>query len=70
MTGDWANSPGLAPTQALGLALHKVPKLEGFVFPSSRAGGKILVVFPDKLDPGRGSITFRNDLAGISERLA
>ncbi len=58
------------PTHLLGLALFRVKGLEGFVFPSSKpSGGKDLVVFPDKIDQGRSSIVFRNDLSGDLERL-
>jgi len=64
------DSPGLAPTHALGLALRRPPKLEGFLFPSAWVGGKNLVAFPDKLDARRSSIVFRNDLTGRVERLA
>jgi hypothetical protein len=61
LTGVWANSSGAAPTQQLGAALHAVPLLEGFVFPSSKVGSRNLAIFPDKLD-ARSSIVFRNDL--------
>lgn len=68
LTGQWANSSGAAPTQQLGEALHAVPLLEGFVFPSSKVGSRNLAVFPDKLDP-RSSILFQNDLDLNTERI-
>ncbi len=61
MTGVWANNSGAAPTQQLGAALHAIPLLEGFVFPSSKVGSRNLAVFPDKLDV-RSSILFVNEL--------
>jgi len=70
-TGTWRRSPReLAPTQVLGEALYRLPRLEGFLAPSARGEGKILVVFPDKIDPRRSSIVFRNDLSEEVERLA
>jgi RES domain len=71
LTGKWENSPDReVPTHRLGLALFRVKGLEGFLFPSSKpSGGKNLVVFPDKIDRGRSSILFRNDLSGDLERL-
>jgi hypothetical protein len=65
LTGDWqgyhhrgmiAGSVPLptapAPTQELGAALYAVPNLEGFITISARVPThKILVVFPQKLDP-------------------
>jgi hypothetical protein len=68
LTGLWANSSGAAPTQQLGEALHAVPFLEGFVFPSSRVGSRNLAIFPDKLDI-RSSIIFQNDLDLKTERV-
>jgi hypothetical protein len=70
LTGNWAKSPTPPPTQALGNALYRLPKLEGCLFPSSKpSGGRILLVFPDKLDIKRSSIVFRNDLSRELERL-
>src|SRR4051812_33032323 len=60
--GVWANSPGMAPTQQLGAALYAHPGLEGFVFPSSKAGSRNLALFMDKLD-GKSSVNFRNELS-------
>jgi RES domain len=68
LTGLWANSSGAAPTQQLGEALHAVPLLEGFVFPSAKVGSRNLAIFPDKLDP-RSSIIFQNDLDVKTERI-
>jgi RES domain len=66
-TGAWANSSVPAPTQQLGAALHAIPLLEGFVFPSSKVGSRNLAIFPDKLD-ARSSIIFQNDLDLKTER--
>lgn len=68
LTGVWANNPGAAPTQKLGAALHAIPSLEGFIFPSSKAGSCNLAVFMDKLDK-RSVIAFDNELDGITEML-
>lgn len=68
LTGNWLDSPGPVPTHELGMALQRLPKLEGFLFPSARVGGRNLVVFPDKLDR-RSSVVFRNDLERTVERL-
>jgi hypothetical protein len=75
LTGDWngyrlraASSPaprptGIAPTQELGLALHSVPDLEGFISFSARAPDhRVLVVFTDKLR--RGSSMTAHDGSG------
>jgi RES domain len=72
LTGKWRDSPDRdIPTHRLGLALFRVKGMEGFLFPSSKpSGGRNLVVFPDKIDPGRSSILFRNDLSGDLERLS
>ena len=70
LTGVWESFATIAPTQALGMALYRVPKLEGALYPSSKpSGGKALLVFPDKLDPRRSSLVFRNDLSREMERL-
>ena len=68
LTGDWVNDPGTAPTQQLGAALHAVPDLEGFVYPSSKAGSRCLAIFMDKLH-GKSLIEFHNELTGKTERL-
>ncbi len=68
LTGQWANSTAAAPTQRLGEALHAVPMLEGFIFPSSKVGSRNLAIFPDRLD-ARSSILFANDLDSRVERL-
>ena len=70
LTGIWSIRPAIAPTQALGEALYRVPKIEGFLAPSARGEGRVLVIFPDKIDPQRSSVAFRNDLTGEAERLA
>jgi hypothetical protein len=69
MTGGWANSSNAAPTQKLGAALHAVPLLEGFLFPSSKVGSRKLAIFPDKLD-ARISIIFQNELDMRTERFS
>ncbi len=61
LTGAWANSSVAAPTHQLGAALHALPFLEGFIFPSSKVGSRNLAIFPDKLD-ARSSIVFQNEL--------
>ncbi len=48
LTGDWLTYPGVAPTQELGAALYDVPRLEGFLFTSSKQKGRNLVVFPTR----------------------
>jgi hypothetical protein len=68
LTGAWANSSSAAPTQHLGTALHAVPSLEGFAFPSSKVGSRNLAIFPDKLDT-RSSVVFQNDLDLRIERI-
>jgi hypothetical protein len=68
LTGVWANTPGSAPTQKLGAALYALPDLEGFIFPSSKAGSRNLAIFMDKLG-ATSSITFKNELNGRTERL-
>jgi hypothetical protein len=68
LTGVWANLSGAAPTQQLGAALENIPDLEGFIFPSSKAGSRNLAIFPDKLS-SRSSLTFHNELDGIHEIL-
>ena len=60
LTGNWANSNSMAPTQELGLALFNSSGVEGFVYPSSKVSGRNLVIYPDKLDQ-HSSITFHND---------
>jgi hypothetical protein len=69
LTGNWANDPGVAPTQALGQALYDLPDLEGFIYPSSLVNGRCLGLFSDKLGP-RSSVTFFNEMTGRQERLA
>jgi hypothetical protein len=68
LTGVWVNASGGAPTQKLGAALHALPDLEGFIFPSSKAGSRNLAIFMDKL-AATSSITFKNELNGRTERL-
>jgi hypothetical protein len=68
LTGSWAASGGKAPTQTLGAALHAIPDVEGFIFPSSKAGSRNLAIFMDKLDK-RSLIVFTNELDGITEKL-
>jgi RES domain len=68
LTGVWVSASGGAPTQKLGAALHALPDLEGFIFPSSKAGSRNLAIFMDKL-AGTSIITFKNELTGRTERL-
>ena len=68
LTGSWADADGYAPTQQLGAALFAVPGLEGFVFPSAKAGNLNLVVFMDKLAIG-SSLAFQNELLKKRESL-
>ena len=72
LTGDWygnlqrtaqssvSQPTGLAPTQLLGQALHRLPGLEGCRAISAKQPTHMnLVVFPDKLHPG-SSIVFHD----------
>lgn len=68
LTGVWATFSGAAPTQQLGAELWKLPELEGFLYPSAKAGSRNLAVFPDKLGP-RSSLRFLNEINGNDERL-
>lgn len=68
LTGSWTDRAAITPTQELGLALHALPGLEGFLYPSSVVQGTCLAVFPDKLGP-RSSITFLNEMTSRRERL-
>ena len=68
LTGVWVNSSGTAPTQKLGAALHAIPELEGFIYPSSKAGSRCLAILMDKLR-GNSLIEFHNELTGKTERL-
>jgi len=81
LTGDWrgyqlrgptttvTNPTGIAPTQDLGAALYGVPKLEGFRTLSAKAPyQEILVVFPQKLEPG-SKVSWFNPLARKTESL-
>ena len=68
LTGSWVDTAGVAPTQALGLALYDLPALEGFIYKSSRLNSLCLAVFPEKLGP-RSSIAFDNEITGKAERL-
>jgi len=70
LTGVWANNAvsTAAPTQKLGAALYAIPKLEGFIYPSSKTGSHNLVIFMDKLDKS-SLITFSNELNGRNENL-
>lgn len=62
LTGDWrgyrmrrpvGRPVGTAPTQKLGRALHHTGVYEGFQALSARvSGGRVLVVFPDRLQAG------------------
>jgi hypothetical protein len=76
LTGDWycysqrtphstvSQPAGLAPTQVLGQALHRLPGLEGFRAVSANLPTHMnLVVFPDKLHPG-SSIVFHDAASG------
>jgi hypothetical protein len=68
LTGVWANDPAAAPTQKLGAALYALPDVEGFIFPSSKAGSRNLAIFMDRLDK-RSALVFRNELDATSETL-
>jgi RES domain-containing protein len=72
LTGDWRsdNTNNLvAPTQHLGLALFKVPGLEGFLSPSAKSPKENnLIVFPAKLHKG-SHVRFRNPLAGKTHQI-
>jgi RES domain-containing protein len=81
LTGDWLGyrlrgpqttvkqPTGLAPTQDLGAALHGVQRLEGFRTLSARAPyHEILVVFPQKLQPG-SLVSWFNPLTGTTETI-
>jgi hypothetical protein len=68
LTGNWANNPGVPPTQTLGQVLFNLPDVEGFIYPSSLTGESCLGIFPDKLGPS-SSITFLNEINGRRERL-
>lgn len=69
LTGAWGNAAGTAPTQLLGAALFDVPSLEGFIYPSSKAGSLNLAVFMDKLSD-KSSLTFQNELTKRKETLS
>jgi RES domain-containing protein len=67
LTGKWFQSPRIVPTQQLGAALHRVKRLQGVLFPSSKpSGGRNLLVFPEKLT-ARCRIAFPNELDGTVE---
>jgi hypothetical protein len=68
LTGAWVNAGGGAPTQTLGAALLAVPELEGFIFPSAKAGSHCLALFMDKLG-ARSTVTFHNELDNRTEIL-
>ncbi|WP_143309257.1 RES domain-containing protein [Candidatus Entotheonella palauensis] len=56
LTGAWTGSPPpsqLVPTQELGQALYAEPDIEGFFTISAQVPYyKILIIFPEKLQPG------------------
>ena len=66
LTGNWDNPTQGIPTQSLGRALHDLPEVEGFLYPSSLVDGRCLAVFPDKLG-ARSSITFFNEMTNREE---
>jgi hypothetical protein len=68
LTGSWINSPRPVPTHQLGAALHAVPDLEGFLYPSAKSNNRNLAIFMDKLTK-RSSISFFNEVTNISESL-
>jgi hypothetical protein len=68
LTGSWINSPRPVPTHQLGAALHAVPDLEGFLYPSAKSESRNLAVFMDKLKK-RSSISFFNELTNNSESI-
>jgi hypothetical protein len=69
LTGSWINSPSPVPTHQLGAELHKVPDLEGFLYPSAKSKSRNLAIFMEKLG-NRSSISFFNELLNKSESIA
>ena len=84
LTGDWRGYylrtfPGSsvqgtgppAPTQMLGAALHRIPKLLGFLTISSQdPTRKNLVIFPDKIQtPAAGKIEFTDPASGLVHQI-
>lgn len=84
LTGDWygyylrtfpgSSVKGLgppAPTQILGAALHRLPKLLGFITISSQdPTRKNLIVFPDKIKTSAdGQIEFTDPATGTVHRI-
>jgi hypothetical protein len=84
LTGDWRGFylrmlPGSsvkgirspAPTQMLGAALYRMPKLLGFITVSSQdPTRKNLVIFPDKIKtPRNGKIEFIDKATGIVHQI-
>lgn len=68
LTGSWGNAGGSAPTQKLGAALFATPGLEGFIFPSAKAGSRNLAIFMDKLG-ANSTVTFKNEMSNKTEPL-
>lgn len=84
LTGDWygfylRSFPGSSvkgagppvPTQILGAALHRIPKLQGFVTVSSLdPTRKNLIIFPDKIKtPVDGKVEFTNPSSGAIHQI-
>jgi hypothetical protein len=70
LTGRWGPPyypRGTAPTQQLGEAVFQLPDVQGILFPSARAGGINLAVFPEKVS-GTAWIRCR-DAAGVEHRV-
>jgi hypothetical protein len=68
LTGSWLNSPKPVPTHQLGAALHAVPFLEGFMYPSAKSNNRNLAIFMDKLAK-RSSISFLDEFTNKSESI-
>jgi RES domain-containing protein len=70
ITGRWGPPfypRGTAPTQQLGEAVFRQDDTQGIVFPSARAGGINLVVFPEKVT---GTAWIRcKDAGGVEYRI-
>ena len=70
LTGDLAMTRrNLSPSQALGLALYRLPKVEGFLYPSARVGGRKSCRSSPRSSTAEARSLFRNDLDGTIERL-
>ncbi len=85
LTGDWrgyylraipmSSVPDIwqpAPTQVLGEALYKIPKLMGFITVSAKVPDrKNLIIFPDKIKrPADGKIEFTEPSSGKTHQIS